>query len=439
MFEMTILEVLYTDEIDKAIMNSRDSDENNFIEGDLLELINEETGNIIYCILSIHDSIPQDSISLGQNLMDGLGLAENDTVSISLCKKNITKAKKIEIEYESQEFDPSMLEFDENFRLKLVAYLRKYYYNQINEIYWPEYDARLSISFPELKNIGPPIGISDFNDEIIIKIRPKTTLSPFNAILAIDCSGSMHRKDIKFSRMSNILDDLINIYDGKTTQHEELKEYLKSLRPKFLIDPEKYAISRIDATLLAILMFFNQKISRGLGEKCSILLYSGRTKLFDLEGKKTIFNATDMANINVITNLKSQITHSKDLQLNHTIFHRVFIQLKELIEQYSEISKNPIMILLLTDGKPEPKDIDKPELIDEKINVLRSYARQKKQQFAIFTLGIGQEDQVDSDLLSRIAQLGFGEYHFPQDLLELTTWFENLAKEFSISLQKIID
>jgi len=186
-------------------------------------------------------------------------------------------------------------------------------------------------------------------------------------------------------------------------------------------------------------MFFNQKISRGLGEKCSILLYSGRTKLFDLEGKKTIFNATDMANINVITNLKSQITHSKDLQLNHTIFHRVFIQLKELIEQYSEISKNPIMILLLTDGKPEPKDIDKPELIDEKINVLRSYARQKKQQFAIFTLGIGQEDQVDSDLLSRIAQLGFGEYHFPQDLLELTTWFENLAKEFSISLQKIID
>ncbi|MHA1384608.1 MAG: hypothetical protein ACTSR3_12710 [Candidatus Helarchaeota archaeon] len=433
---MTIIQAVYSDEIDKAIINSKDCEVYDLYEGDLIELINEETGNKVFCILSVFEGVPQESIALGQNIMDNLGITEEDVISISKCDRKISVAKKLEIEYESQDYDAAILKFDENFRTELVNYLRNYFFNPIYEIFWPEENARLYITFPELKGVEPPIKISDYNDEIVLKIKPRVAAMPFNAILSIDCSGSMHRRDIKFSNMSGVINHLIDIYDGDTMHHKDLKSFLDNLNPKIIVNPENYKITRIDATLLAILMFFNQKISRGLGEKCSILLYSGKSKVFKSDDK-SIFDATDMTNIRIITNLKSEVTGSPDLQTNFTIFNRVFIELKDIFGEFSKISKNPIMVLFLTDGKPEPRDLDKPELIFEKIMELRTYAQEMGQQFVIYTLGIGEEDSVDSDILTKIAQLGYGDYHFTQNLLELTSWFENLAKEFSINLQKI--
>ncbi|MHA1756432.1 MAG: VWA domain-containing protein [Promethearchaeota archaeon] len=434
---MTILEVIYTNEIDKAIINSNYCKEINMYDGDLIELVNEETGNKIYSILSVHDSLPEDSIALGQNLMDNLGVIENETVSIFNCEKKVTRAKRIEIEYDSLDYDISRLKFDENFRLKMVDFLRNYYFNSIFEIFWPEENAKLLIKFPELNDTDPPFAISEFNDEIILKITQKTAAMPFNALLAIDCSGSMHKHDIKFSQMSNVLDELINIYNGESPKHKLIIEYFNSLKPKFLIDPDSYKISRIDATIIAILMFFNQKISRGLGEKCSILLYSGRTKSFDINDK-TIFDPSDMTNINLISELKTKIKNPTNLQLNFTIFNKVFAELKNKVDEYSKISENPILILLLTDGKPEPKDMDKEELIFDKVRELKNHAQAIDKQIVIYTLGIGDKENVDSKLLKKIANIGYGEYFFTTSLRDLSTWFENLAKEFSINLQKVI-
>jgi hypothetical protein len=237
--------------------------------------------------------------------------------------------------------------------------------------------------------------------------------------------------------MENALDNLINIYDGTTASHISINKYLNGLKPKFVIDQANYKIKRIDATFISILLFFSQKISRGLGEKCGIVLYSGKANTFSYEDHKTIFDTNDYTNISIINYLNKEMKNPKSLSTNQTLFSPAIEELKVRIKRFSEESDNPILILILTDGQPEPKKLDPPERIINEINEVMELAKRLNKQIVIYTLGIGEKGQVDNDLLSKIAEHGNGEYHFTKTFTELTEWFENLANEFSITLRKI--
>ena len=100
-------------------------------------------------------------------------------------------------------------------------------------------------------------------------------------------------------------------------------------------------------------------------------------------------------------------------------------------------SKNPLMILLLTDGKPEPQMLDPPKKILQKISQMKEKIPQWKLNFIIYTIGIGNEKMVDKRLLSNISKKGNGEYKFADDFRDLTKWFEKLANNFSIVLHEM--
>jgi ketopantoate hydroxymethyltransferase len=89
-------------------------------------------------------------------------------------------------------------------------------------------------------------------------------------------------------------------------------------------------------------------------------------------------------------------------------------------------------VLFLTDGQPTV-----PDRILESVKELMLHAQDIKKQVVIFALGIGNDRDIGQVLMKRIATLGYGEYHFVKNFAELTTWFEDLAKEFSVNLKKI--
>jgi hypothetical protein len=435
---MTLLEIVNTDEVGKSIINAVDSREFDIIDGDLVRLFNEEAENSIFTRIYVDEGIPRDSIALGSNLMENLGVIEGDLIEISQNNNiKINYMKDIIVEYNSEDYNYNNLKFDDIFRVNLIDFLGDYFLNKRTELFWPEENAYLSITFKNSKNLTAPFKISPYEDKIQLKIKPKVKKLPFNAILMIDCSGSMKKKDVKYASMDSALENLIKFYDGDNIPNKKLLNFFKSLKPKFVINEEDYKITRLDATFIALLMFFSQKISRGLGEKCSIILYSDRPKTFTYEDSKNIFDPTDFTNINVINSLNSQMRKPEDLSQNQTLFSPAIKELENSISKYSQISSNPILVLFLTDGQPEPKKLDPPETIAENVKTLMETSKNKGKQLVLFTLGIGRKSQVDGSLLENIAKIGRGEYHFTKSFSELTRWFENLANEFSINLRKI--
>ncbi|MHA1249460.1 MAG: VWA domain-containing protein [Candidatus Helarchaeota archaeon] len=408
----------------------------NFVEGDLLQLYNEQTGNTVYCIAYVSPDIPVDSIALGINLIKNLGVSEYEFIEVSVCSSPINEVSDIIVEYDSQDYDPNILTFDENFRINMIQFLNNYYFNHVMFLYWPDKNANLKIILKNVDTQKPPFKITQYYDKISLKIVPKNVGIPFNAIILIDCSGSMKRRDIKFMNMENAIDNLITIYNGSTTSHITINKYLNNLKPKFIIDRDNYKIRRIDATFIAILLFFNQKISRGLGEKCGVILYSGKSKSFNFQNDKTIFDSNDFTNIDIIYHLFQEMENPKNLATNQTLFSPAIDELKSRIKRFSKISSNPILILFLTDGQPEPKHYDPPDKIIKKIDEVMDLAKQIDKQIVVYTIGIGEIGQVDNDLLLKIAEHGNGEYHFTKTFTELTEWFENLANNFSITLRK---
>ncbi|MHA1336078.1 MAG: hypothetical protein ACTSPW_10035 [Promethearchaeota archaeon] len=434
---MALFQVIRTDEIDKAIMNPKDCEAFDFVEGDLLELYNKDTEDRIYCRLYINDQVPDYCIALGENLLNNLGIQIDEFIEVSIFDGKINEIFEVTIEFQSEDYNYDVIKFDENFRIRIINFLGNYFFNYRTDLFWPEENAMLTISFPNINNLEPPFILSTYIDKIKMKIKPKGTGTPFNAILIIDCSGSMKRRDIRFMNMENAIDNLIQMYDGETTHHINLKNFLLDLKPKLVLVPERYMISRINATFVSILLFFSQKISRGLGEKCGIILYSGKALSFKSKENKDIFDSTDFTNIELINELKDKLENPIDLSINQTFFSPVFKHLRAVIEKFSKISKNPILILFLTDGQPEPRKLDPPEKIKKEVEDLIRFSKSINKQIVIFTLGIGQKDQVDAKLLNTIANIGYGEYHFVKTFSELSEWFENLANEFSINLLKI--
>jgi hypothetical protein len=464
--KLTLLQLSKTENPQDAIINDEDALSFEISEGDIGEIVNENTKDVIYCIILIDSKIPHDTIALGQNIIDNLSALENDIVSISKYEKVISTIKELIVELN---FDYSHMVIDNTFRLELINFLRNYIFNQKMEFNYNDPNSNLTFNLttiiPDSINEKPPYRLTEFNDEIIFKIRQKYSNRPFNAILCLDCSASMAKKDIYFNQMNSVVEDLINIYQGNSDDHRKIIQFFRKICPKLIINPQGYSISRIESIITSLLMFFNQKISRGLGELCSILLYSGNTIQFQSKmlskneelnshtiitdktyiGGNTFFdlnmqgfyNANELSNALLINELIQSILKPENLNPKFTNFSNVFEKLKETITKMNKVNQNPIMILFLTDGKPEPINSDPPNQIEMNVKNLASFARQLGTQIVIYTIGIGHQPQIDESILMNIAKLGYGEYHFAVDLKEISNWFETLANNFSINLSKI--
>lgn len=435
---MTLFSAEITDETNIILLNSEDAQNIGFSNQDLMKITNTDTNDAVYGLLNVSEQVGADCIVLGQDIAENLGIISEEFVQVESCNQaKITETNVVTIEFESSDYDVESLKSRE-FQQRLVKFLQRFFFTQPYSVYWPAENADLTIRFPEIEQVRKPIRLQEREEELILKVKPKSALFPFDAILVIDCSASMNKRDIILPNSNNIISALQSNYSGDSAPHQYIRNYLSSFEPKYRIPGREYKIARIQATIASIMLFFNQKISRGLGESCRIILYSGSAEKFEFNGQSD-FQASQLADAAIIEHLINDITNPTSIDPASTNFNR---PVEILIEQFklrsagswNQKSSKPLMVLFLTDGKPQPADEATIKEIQKNINNLKRIGRKNSEGFVIYTLGVGRQYDMDEDLLKKMARECNGEYHYVDNLTSLTEWFERLAKEFCMTI-----
>ena len=260
------------------------------------------------------------------------------------------------------------------------------------------------------------IGIVDpTGREIEINIQPYTEMS-FNAVLVLDVSGSMQKKDMKVKNISGALEGL--------RRGLEESEDLTNFMDKFQ-DGNK--VSRVDAAAMAIMLFMSLKIAKGWGEQVQLLTFSGEVEKFVL-GESPVISCvgeTKKAGIeNIITHVVQKTAESTGLTFLSGALDQAYKSIKEF-ELNPAINKtNPTMIIVLTDGNPNKGN----GLGVNPIPVVRDHVAQLP-EVVLYAIGLGEADRL---MLRRVGEIGRGGSLMADDLETLIDFYDSLAQNFQM-------
>jgi len=338
--------------------------------------------------------------------------------------------------------------FQERTQQKLAAFLESYYLNASTTVYWPEYNTDLTIKITSPNQEVNQAYNFIRNRPVDIKLQEQAQKMPFNAILLIDRSGSMNHIDVDLSGVEGTVNDIKNTLMPDSSQDYRFKyPSLNRLLSKLLNrrsqmylatigengSQDSPDISRLDSVILATLLFFQQKISRGFGEKCSFVLYADEAKIIRLNNKNYI-EATQFT-ADICDELIRIIKDSNYLRYGNTNISSAIMKCLEIAKEYKKINNNPVMILLLTDGTPAPKTLDDEKKLVNNVKRLKESLRQENIPFVLYAIGIGERSAVNLQLLQQITQISHGEEHFAKNVADLNEWYQRLAGNFAQSLK----
>jgi hypothetical protein len=391
------------------------------------------------------------------NILQKLGFQEGDIIEIEPFHGNVIPAKNATIEFST--YDSNQDEFfrDQNIK-RLEKFLKSYYLTEITELFWPDFNANLRITINH--SIPKENEIYHLNEACNVTLREQMKSMPFNAILLIDKSKSMTNKDVNLDGVSDVISDLKNTLfeSGQNRSFSELYELVEELRTsksdrKEIIREDRHGnlkkrikvtgARRLDSVLLATLLFFQLKISRGFGEKCAFVIYADEAKPISFKdhnsrSEKNYIEATEF-NTEICNLLVRKIKDSDFMRYGNTNISSAIQYCKNIAHdfKFAENSNNPLMILLLTDGRPHPKEIDNQKRLIETIYSLKDYLKKYDIPFIIYTLGIGRERTMRraESLLTRVAKAGNGEYHYVSNLKKLIEWYQDLADNFAYKIK----
>jgi len=436
-----------------AIFNPLDLEDLELDVNDFIKIEDQITGK--YAILKVYmdESIERDTILGDPNILQRLGFQKGDIVEVEPFDCTLIPANEIIIEFAT--YDSNQAEFfkKENIR-KLEEFLKSYFFTEITELFWPELNANLKITINE--KFQPNI-VYYFNENSCnITLKEQLKSMAFNAILLIDKSKSMTRRDIDLWGISNALENLksallnyknIYLYPNlakfiKTLENNEKKEkqviYYQNNKLNF--KTQIIGISRLDSVILSILLFFQLKISRGFGEKCAFVIYADEAKpiSFNVNNlRKEYIEATEFS-AKICDELINKIKDRNYMRYGNTNISNAIECCKKIALDFKNVenSNNPLMILLLTDGKPHPREIDNRRRLIRTVIELKDFLEGQNIPFVLYTLGIGNEHAMDEILLTQIAKNGNGEYHYVSNLQNLIKWYQELAENFIYRIKR---
>ena len=437
---MTLMEVELGDQIFGLVLfNPEDMNILDIANGSLIE-IKDNRGN--RCILEAYgnEDVEVDTIVADRNILEDLGIQDEDWIEIDPYDGKIGTASDLMIEFKSIDDNPEEF-FRSDVQRELQEFIRQYRFLPQMDLLWPDQNASLTIM---VKNKGN--GSHDYykisSNGLNLQLREKTSSMPFNAILLIDKSGSMNYHDVKIDDSGSIIGDLYNNFYGNLDIDEieyndlysvqrNLLEWFKELleaqkRQEMRIDykenqSKNKGIRRIDAIILATILFFRLKISRGLGEKCAFVLYSDEAKPVEFDGRMTI-EATEF-DASLCENLVRTIKDSKYLRYGQTNMSSSLVKCREIASHLKESNNKPLMVLLLTDGRPHPPETDTEKSVISHLKKLKDFLDEEEIPFVLYTLGIGDSKKKEaSEFLERLAMLGNGEFHYVHEMAQLIKW-----------------
>ncbi len=433
----------------KAIFHSSDVDELGISQNQLVKIFEEDSPNSAILTAHIDDRALKDTILGDPNLLKNLGLQDEMIVDVEVFNGTIQIAEKVIIEFSTIDSDPREF-FQENNVKNLRKFLDSYRFYQTSELYWPEQYSNLRISIIEPTDSHNTV--YRVTTSCAITLKEQVQSMPFNAILLIDKSGSMNRKDVNLEGIEDTLKDLQNrLLEGGSLQNRyiELRKLFLRLKPtntfkeksvqdsygNWKIVKEKIGASRLDSVIFATLLFFQLKISRGYGEKCAFVIYADDAKPVSFDGK--VYIEASEFNAKICNELTKTIKNSTFMRYGNTNISSGLSFCKKIALDYKhkENSMNPLMVLLLTDGSPYPPHLDNDQNLLDTIYRLKESLTENQIPFVIYTIGIGEaRNNKAATLLTRVGKAGNGEFHYVNSVKKLISFYQKLATNFAYNI-----
>jgi uncharacterized protein YegL len=422
------ISVINVGEIDgRAYMHKDDMKRIGVDDFDIIQLINEFEDSCAVQVLE-NDEVETETIAVDNGILDSANISDGDRVKVRkahLKNEAITRVKFGIEPLEGQPVEECITYIMENFE-DMTAVLRNRPIYRNLQIDWPDASCgHVKITFLESDPTmeGDEVGIIDPSGrEIEVQLVPASEMS-FNAVLVLDVSGSMSKRDM--------------IVKGTGTAVEGLRRGLKGGREldQLLNEFDEKKVSRIKGAALATLLFLSQKVSRGWGEQLSIISFAGDVDVFEVEygsgGPTPVIACTGEAKEAGLEVIADYVSKRCSKGSGLTFMSGAIQQAYEMTEQFEPNSitgkQNPTMVVLLTDGQPNKGN----GLGINPVPIVRKSARDYPGT-VLYTIGLGEADK---RLLKRLSDIGRGEFYEANDLGELTKFYDLLARRFMIALK----
>ncbi|MFX0126482.1 MAG: hypothetical protein ACFFAE_22890, partial [Candidatus Hodarchaeota archaeon] len=227
------------------------------------------------------DEVERGTIAVDDSVLSSANISDGDNVEVESAKMSAgIKSIKLGIEpLAGQEVEEAILWIATEFE-ELSNILKNRPVFSGLQIAWEDCPiGSLTIRF---LGSDPPIGegeigiVDPTGREVEINIIPFTEMS-FNAVLVLDVSGSMQKKDMKVKNISGALEGLKKGLE----ESDELNSFIDRFE-------EGKKVSRVDAAAMAIMLFMSLKIAKGWGEQVQLITFSGDVERFELRDASVI-------------------------------------------------------------------------------------------------------------------------------------------------------
>ena len=366
------------------------------------------------------DEVEEGTIAIDDSVLTSANISDGDKVEVEPAQMAAgIKSIKLGIEpLAGQEVEEAILWIATEFE-ELSVLLRNRPVFAGLQIAWE--DCPIGSLTVRFLGADPPIaegkiGIVDpTGREVEINIIPFTEMS-FNAVLVLDVSGSMSKKDMKVQNISGAL-------EGLRKGLEESKE-LDQFIDKF---QEGKKVSRVDAAAMAIMLFMSLKIAKGWGEQIQLFTFSGEVEQFLLEGGSVIscVGETKKAGIeSIIDYVVKKTEESTGLTFLSGAVNEAYNCIEKFDENPNINKRNPTMVIILTDGNPNKGN----GLGVNPIPVVRKQVEEHP-EVVLYAIGLGEADRL---MLRRVGEIGRGGSLMADDLETLIDFYDSLAQNFQM-------
>lgn len=366
------------------------------------------------------DEVAKGTIAVDDSVLNSANISDGDSVDVE--PANIAagiKSIKLGIEpLAGQEVEEAILWIATEFEELSNILRNRPVFNGL-QIAWE--DCPIGSITVRFMGSEPPIqegeiGIVDpTGREVEINIIPFTEMS-FNAVLVLDVSGSMQKKDMKVQNISGAL-------EGLRKGLEETNE-LSAFLGRF---EEGKKVSRVDAASFAIMLFMSLKIAKGWGEQVQLITFSGDVEEFALGDSQVIscVGETKKAGIeSIIGHVVQKTAESSGLTFLSGALDVAYKSIENFEVNPTINKRNPTMIIVLTDGNPNKGNglgVNPIPVVRKKIEEIP--------EAVLYAIGLGEADRL---MLRRIGEIGRGGSLMADDLEMLVDFYDSLAQNFQM-------
>ncbi|MHA1975403.1 MAG: VWA domain-containing protein [Candidatus Hodarchaeales archaeon] len=400
---------IHTQDIEKLAIN----------EFDYVKMVTEwEDWGAVQILSS--DEVEQGTIAVDGSVLSSANISDGDAVEVEAVQATAgIKSIKLGIEpLAGQEVEEAILWIATEFEQLSTLLKNRPVFNNL-QIGWEDCPiGNISVRF---LGADPPIPDEDIGivdptgREVEINIIPFTEMS-FNAVLVLDVSGSMSKKDMKVKNISGALEGLKKGLD----ESDELNLFIDKFQ-----DGKK--VSRVDAAAMAIMLFMSLKIAKGWGEQIQLLTFSGEVEKYALGDSSVIscVGETKKAGIeSIIDHVVQKTAESTGLTYLSGALDQAYKSIESFDENPTIQKKNPTMIIVLTDGNPNKGN----GLGVNPIPIVKKHVEQLP-EVVLYAIGLGEADRL---MLRKIGEMGRGGSLMADDLETLIDFYDSLAQNFQM-------